>query len=66
MSKKDYEVIAMAWRALLAACRGDSFARTEVLASIREIADSLERGNPRFNRSKFFAACGASNDAGSV
>ena len=61
MTRKDYEVIASAWKAISATYRGDTSAEKAIHHSVQEIADSLERNNPRFNRDKFIAACGVQN-----
>lgn len=58
MTRKDYELIAAALaRANFTATRESLSAKTVALVSY-ELADSLAKDNPRFQRGKFLAACG--------
>ena len=61
MTKKDYELVARAFRIVKGSIKVTEYdAETALdLASI-VLADSLEKTNPRFNRAKFLEAC-ASN-----
>lgn len=55
MSRKHYEVIA---RAILASADTADYSAREYAAVL--FADVAEQDNPRFNRARFYAACGLS------
>ena len=57
MTKKDYELIA--W-ALSNAYTDDppQDGRVSYTAMVRRMANALEQQNPRFNKTKFYDACG--------
>lgn len=54
MTRKDYELIAAAIRR---ASDAPGYAERNKFVSM-ELADALYRDNPRFDRSRFLAACG--------
>ena len=66
MTRKDYVMIAETLRGLLADIDRESPGMREVLrgermgvASVaRRLADQLRQDNPRFDRTRFMAACG--------
>ena len=59
MTRKDYELIAAATRDALHSARPWSEDKEEgIRLTARSIADALAADNPRFDRSRFLAACG--------
>ncbi len=55
MTKKDYELIAMAFR-YAQTFGGDKLYTLNAMAQY--LAGKLQQDNPRFNQEKFFEACG--------
>jgi hypothetical protein len=61
MTKKDYELIAWALsNAYMDEPPVDG--RVSYAAIVRRMANALEQGNPRFNKTIFYDACGVSKD----
>lgn len=60
MSKKDYELIAAAFRAARPCAVGDRGRDwyDGWHAVVDSVADALASDNPRFDRARFLAACG--------
>lgn len=56
MTKKDYELIAAQFRAVLRD-EWDANAHIAIRVLTDRIADALRYSNPRFNRDRFIAAC---------
>lgn len=56
MTRKDYELIAMAIRRVDSDARSDSFTMDQV---VHALTMALAGANPRFNRVRFAAACQA-------
>lgn len=59
MSRKDYRAIAESIR--LHTEHADASALHVLLLVARDIADTMAWDNPRFDRTRFLAACGVSN-----
>lgn len=65
MTRKDYELIARALRSsrLHLPAMDPQYrvgAKDQWETTVEEVADELERENPRFDRNKFLIACGMS------
>jgi hypothetical protein len=62
MTRKDYELIASALRSsrlhLPSNDERQAGAKDQWETTVEEVADDLERENPRFDRNKFLTACG--------
>lgn len=61
MSRKDYEAIASVIRGEIAIAENvynDDVARRTAVSIARSIAERFAQDNLRFDRSKFYAACG--------
>ena len=61
MTRKDYEMIAAAFRVTVDAARGHVDAHAlgvALVATAATIANGCAKDNPRFDREKFMAACG--------
>jgi hypothetical protein len=58
MTRKDYTAIAKAVAEVLKTCEVDSAESTAVEFLAIMLADVCEDDNPRFDRKKFFTACG--------
>lgn len=59
MSRKDYELIASAFKTARPDMSRNDDSRTQWARGLHVLADGLARDNPRFDRSRFYAACGA-------
>lgn len=62
MTKKDYVRIASVLRGLIAGCRATDQSDGSKLmwfSTVDAMAGMLAADNPRFDRDKFYAACGA-------
>ena len=67
MTRKDYELIAGAVRDALHSARPWSEDKEDgIRLAVRSIADALAADNPRFDRSRFLAACGVAPAPASI
>lgn len=57
MTKKDYELVAVAINKALNGCQGEYY-KNGVRRAACSICNSLMIENPRFDADKFLAACG--------
>lgn len=59
MTKKDYKLIANAFAAVTEIhAHSDQYTKHIIRQVAKELAVDLLRDNPRFDRDKFFEACG--------